>query len=399
VKLLTFLGRGRYEPVRYFLGEQEVESPYVAVALSEIFNADEVLIFATPEAREAHGEALEEELRKRGRRSKIVDIDLPRRQEDVWAIFEKIVDSVEEGESVIVDITHAFRHIPFLSVPAILFLREFKGVDVKGIYYGAFEAKSDGRAPVFNLTSLIEAIEFFTGLRDLKYYGGVDGLVKTVRRITREAYTRKDITDRPKSLSSCANTLENLALQLFLNQIPVFMKEAEKARAQYPVWKEELVAYLPPVKMGLNYLEEFLSLGCPEGKMCLEKQLEVAEYQVKKKMYSNAVELLREIIVNYVLDRIGWGERWLEPESRRVVEDALNYRLSVHYKEDFSGVENIPEEVLNFLAENDWLVKLWARLKNLRNAVAHAGMGRDAIRPERGIENLKGVLEELKKLI
>ncbi|MGC8669281.1 MAG: hypothetical protein ACP5VE_14315 [Chthonomonadales bacterium] len=52
MKLATFLGIGRYEPVTYCLGTRKAEPTHLfPLAAAELFSPDEVVVFLTPQVR------------------------------------------------------------------------------------------------------------------------------------------------------------------------------------------------------------------------------------------------------------------------------------------------------------------------------------------------------------
>src|SRR5690606_16601888 len=59
--------------------------------------------------------------------------------EEIWSIFQKIVDNVHTGDIIYLDITHAFRSIPMLGMVLLNYLKALHRIEVKAIYYGAFE--------------------------------------------------------------------------------------------------------------------------------------------------------------------------------------------------------------------------------------------------------------------
>lgn len=139
MQLLTVLGTGRYEKTCYTWQEKQVETRYVAHALCEFFQPDQVTVLVTTEAKEAHWNTLQETL---GDRFKSTDVLIPsgKVETEVWEIFDAVVNSVEPNAKVLFDITHAFRSIPLLVLLAAAFLQKARNVEIVGVYYGAFDA-------------------------------------------------------------------------------------------------------------------------------------------------------------------------------------------------------------------------------------------------------------------
>ena len=396
MRLLTFLGTGRYQRVVYRLGEMEFETEYVAEALYNFLGPEEVVVFVTEEAMETHGRELGKRIPAR-----FVPISVPKKQEDVWNIFEAIVESVENGESITLDITHAFRHIPFLAFPAMLYLVEMKDVSVEGIYYGAFEARSEENgktvAPVFELTGLLETIEWLYGLRDLKRYGRAEGLSDAIKSTNARIY-REGIGEKPRVLSRYSTVLRDLSTLLHLNQVPSFMELAERSGKDFGRFREEAVRFLPPLRYSLNEVERLLSFA---GSPCheLEESLNLVEYMLEKGMVANALELERELIVNTVLAKLGVDD-CLSRENRVKAERTIGW---------FAGkIRNIPGlertewvEELEGWEEVEDLARAWLKVSEVRNAIAHAGMKpkKDRPQPKKIIKAAEDVLETLRKTV
>jgi len=79
---------------------------------------------------------------------------------EIWGIFETLTQNVNEGDSIVFDITHAFRSIPFLAMIAVSYLRAAKGIELNAIVYGAYDARIDDKSPVFNLTPFVTLLDW-----------------------------------------------------------------------------------------------------------------------------------------------------------------------------------------------------------------------------------------------
>ena len=111
--LLTFLGTGDYKEAKYYYEDKTnyFQSKFIQEALMNIFNEDKMVVFVTPQAI-VHKNF--EELLEKFPNLKSVEIPVPKSEEEFWKLFEIIIESVDEGEEIIFDITHSFRSIPFI---------------------------------------------------------------------------------------------------------------------------------------------------------------------------------------------------------------------------------------------------------------------------------------------
>ena len=91
----------------------------------------------------------------------IIPLDIPEEKGEagVWKLFEKIYNEVlEQDDSVIFDITNAFRFLPVVMYSVLRYAQYLKNVKIEGIYYGAYEQMENEIEPIINLTGLLQLI-------------------------------------------------------------------------------------------------------------------------------------------------------------------------------------------------------------------------------------------------
>ena len=185
MKALSFLGAIRYQTVTYVWEGLSHTTSLFPEALARIFSPKEVIVFVTKTARDyrpseaepAYTETLKQRLEGLIRFEEIPE---GRSEAELWEIFNRVSGAVREGETVILDITHAFRSIPMIVFAVASYLRRTKNVNVERIVYGAFEAREplrtppqpQDRAPIFDLTPLLELMDWTGGAEALLKRGG-----------------------------------------------------------------------------------------------------------------------------------------------------------------------------------------------------------------------------------
>lgn len=75
--------------------------------------------------------------------------------EDIWTIFNRVNECLEEKDRVIFDITHSFRSVPIVALLAVSYIRVVRDIEIEGLFYGAFEAKENGITPTFYLLPVV----------------------------------------------------------------------------------------------------------------------------------------------------------------------------------------------------------------------------------------------------
>lgn len=151
MKLLTFLGTNNYFSTTYVWKKKENKTEYVVAALADFFAVETVQVFLTAEARAKHWEAFQNAVPT----AKDISIPSGQSEDELWQIFEAVVNSVEPGETIILDVTHSFRSIPLFVFLAGIYLQKARNVTIAGVYYGAYERDRE-RSPIFDLTPTLK---------------------------------------------------------------------------------------------------------------------------------------------------------------------------------------------------------------------------------------------------
>ncbi|MBF0154080.1 MAG: TIGR02221 family CRISPR-associated protein [Magnetococcales bacterium] len=81
--------------------------------------------------------------------------------EEQTEILSIMADEVRKGDTVVLDLTHGFRHLPMLGFLSALYLRNVMGVTIDGLYYGALDMTNpEGVTPVLRLDGLLEIADW-----------------------------------------------------------------------------------------------------------------------------------------------------------------------------------------------------------------------------------------------
>ena len=166
LRLITFVGNGRYLPTCYTLDGGEVHTAYVGAALAQFFSASEVCALATDVAWSTHGEAMTAEFERLGL-PRIERVSIPDGQSpaEMWEQFKVLKGLLRSnGVPIVLDITHGFRSQPFFAAACVDFVRAVDECpSAVEIVYGAFE-KDAGRSPIWRLTPFVELLDWTRGL-------------------------------------------------------------------------------------------------------------------------------------------------------------------------------------------------------------------------------------------
>lgn len=424
--LITFLGTGRYETVTYTWQEHAAEPTNLfPIAAKQLFTPDKVIVLVTETAeryRPPKGEKCDKcnqvlpspkenegyaEKLKAALGNSVIFYRIPegRSEAELWEIFDRVADSVEEKERVILDVTHAFRSIPLIVYAAAAYLRCTKKVTVERIIYGAYEAREpfrtppqpEDRAPVFDLTPLLELVDWTNGAEALLKRGEASFIAD--RMIETHQTLRRTGTDKPERLKTLGEKLQELSRSLHLSRVREVMSTTnelvpllKEARDEFQKWAKPFALIAEQIK------HEFELLAFPKADELnldnLEKQLKLVEYYLGKGLIVQGITLAREWVVSYVVFCSG-KRNWLKVNVRKEAEEVLGAGIS---RKDRESHDSLPEWFTR-LPQSTELVRLWNRLSDLRNDLAHCAMRENARTIDTIEKETKDIPEKLRELL
>jgi CRISPR-associated protein Csx16 len=188
MRLVTFLGTGKYSATRYVHPSGAgVDTPYVAAAIAQLWGVTEVLVLATQEAEATHGVGLRDALSDRPC-PQFRRIPAGRTEAELWEQFETLREALEGDSPLILDITHGFRSQPFFAAGALAYLRMagiLEGREVR-VLYGRFLPDEPEVSPIWDLTPFMDVLDWAQGAALMVRAGQAQALVEVARRSDRE---------------------------------------------------------------------------------------------------------------------------------------------------------------------------------------------------------------------
>lgn len=381
MKLLTFLGTGNYFCTTYIWEEREEKTQYVAAALAKFFAAETVQVFLTTEAREKHWESF----RKAVPHAKDISIPSGQIEDELWQIFEAVVDSVQPGEEVILDVTHSFRSIPLFVFLAGTYLQKSRNVTISGVYYGAYERDRE-RSPIFDLTPTLKFADWLTATDKFLNTGSATDLGKLLSTIQRDFYRQgrqKKEPIVPKSLISFGDRIQAISTSIELVRPLKLMEEtASLEKVSYDALKQEVGIFAQPFSLLLDRIQadySQFSLANPRSQpsIALAKQLVLLRWYVEKSLSAQAILLSREWVVSALC--VGLGRDYLNKSEREQVEQGLNSLVEWAKDKESKPAPlsiNALEQVVDDLEK---LSRFWSKLRDMRNDLAHTEMRQDSL--------------------
>nr|WP_309696853.1 TIGR02221 family CRISPR-associated protein [Armatimonas sp.] len=355
--ILTTLGTGSYEPTNYVWGERAYQTSLFVTAVAAWFPGATVKAVSTELAWERQGGALLAAIPSVER----VPIPDGANEDELWQIFNVLVEAIPAGETVIFDITHGFRSQPVLSLLVASFLRVAKGIRLEAVLYGAYERDRE-RSPVFDLTPFVAMLDWANATERFLETGDARKIASLIRE------------QRKNPLNSVAARLTDLSEALALvrpilvtQKASDLMVRIEEARAE--PWE----AQHAPLKLLLDRIQTgFSPLAATEP---LRAQWQQIGWLTTHQHYLAAAALAREWLVHVRVVVAGGTIVPIDNALRDAAESWLNNADN----EKGSAPHEAPPE---------WKasVALWRNLTDLRNDLAHCGL-RVSPRPPKAIRD------------
>ncbi len=404
MKAISFVGINKYRTVTYCWQGRECQTHLFPEAVGRIFEPEKLFVLVTPAAKEhEHFKALCAQL---GNLVQSIDIPEGKSEEELWQIFDQCIGIVNEGDEILLDITHAFRSIPFIVFAVAAYLRRTKNVTIRHVVYGAYEAREPfrtppeptDRAPIFDLTPLLDLLDWLSGAEFLLQRSDATLLAERLKQIHGEAWRERTSDELPKKLQSLGNSLDNFSRALYLARPREVMNSArsllcilDEVKSEVERWAKPFGVILEQVRAeAAKFAHEIPDRLDAEN---LRKQLALIEHYLDKGLIMQAVTLAREWIVSWVALQRGEGD-WLDRGYRMEIEEALG-AVAKRLRGEQANTPDWFEQI----SQSQKVAQLWNWLIDLRNDLAHCGMRKDAASIGSIEQRAKEILQRLRSLM
>lgn len=404
MKAFTFLGRGPLRESTYVFGEAEYSTQFFAEAIVEFFNPESLFFCATDSAAQ---EPVSDEIRTNrltfltdllAERTNVVHVPIPEGADEkqLWEIFNIVVREVQDNDRVLFDITHGFRSLPFLTFLALAYVRNVRrGVEIERIIYGAYEAveRDEPRKPVFDLTPFVSLLDWLGAVTMFQRSGDARPIAELIK--TREALAGSELSEALTKLSEALLTNRTLDAQ---KSAVALSRHLDRAKSVVDQPFQTLMTQI-------HNSYEPLGLQNPtepdEDLESLRKQHKQIQWYADNRQYLQAVTLTREWLISWTCLQL--ESDWLTGSDREKAEDNLNNWAKAESRGNPFAALASPG-----LPQRDLCLRLWRRVRSLRNSLAHCGMPGPTqelrgkpIRSssEADIREAQGILKDLNTLV
>lgn len=407
-KFIAFLGTNNYAEVHYIHNDMDMEG-YTSKFIQEVLvktvckdwnNFDKAVIFITEEAKKLNWYNEKD----KNRRLKVLlentqldseDVLIPsgKDEREIWEIFHIVTSDIEEGDKIVLDITHAFRYIPMLATIILDYTKAVKNIEILGIYYGAWDMRNQSVtpniAPIFNLTPLMVVQEWSQAVNTFIKYGNSGHLKKISRtglkpKLSQENWARETnkfinrVNDFAMNINICRG---QMVQERRANQKSIQLSTKEIRKSLSDVKKLDTDFQLKPLIPLISKIEE--SVESFDENSTLNTGLATIEWCIKNHLIQQAYTALEETLKTYVCELHG-----LDANEYKNREDIVNTAINRRIQElSGKGIEKTEEEkdggklckVMDNISNSldTEFVSLANNIKIKRNDINHFGFSRD----------------------
>lgn len=390
---ISFLGTNAYVPCNYIspnrLSTSNIKYVQEATIKHHCLDFDKFYFFLTDEAKDKNwlpDDGLFNKLRSFLKEDMVFSKHIPNgfTSEEIWKIFEIVYKEIEPQDELVFDITHAFRSLPMLGMVLINYLKAVKKVQIKGIYYGAFEAlgpvKTVLEIPVekrnvqiLDLTSFSVLQDWVLAANNFYEFGNVEKLTLLAKNEINpilvdtegkdiNASNIRDLIDPLSKLFDDINTVR--AKELYKGEKYKKIKNALKKL------KKSVIPQLNPIIQELEKM--FMPLKEEDD---IINGFHIVKWCIEFGYIQQAYTLLIETVVSYVLFKEGLD--WNNLNNRQILNSCFNIFENKTPENKWTGIAACEKETTLKLLSSPYMVALSniiVSLIDVRNDVNHAGL-------------------------
>ena len=388
--LLTALGTVA-KPCVYGLGNKSTTQRLAPLALLELLTEkpQRLIAVVTPEATATTLPFLRAGAAQFGCEVTVCDIATAKNAADVFHLVHQVCDVVPEHSRLTIDVTHGFRHFPFVVYVSSLYLSALKHAEIEHIFYGMYDASADGSpAPFVDLRALIDVPEWIHGIRTFTKYGDPSAITATFRDWERELRASAEAAANPRHVHMQASKNEKISESLatagkaYLNGLPLEMGQAfnslDHALQDYDT---TAISERLPLAHGLMQRISEVARGLATqsrsrkswrsrlqlDRVELARQAKLIERYIEHGHLSLSTGIMRELLVSWITFLRGESSQWLDyGAARKSAEHLLNYlaESTKNHTSSFGQLSDAQKTVGVF----------WDSLRAVRNQFAHHDM-------------------------
>lgn len=300
-----------------------------------------------------------------GAKSRCILINYGLDQAELWSNFDKIIqviDSLEKGDELYLDITHSFRSLSVFQFLTVTFIQELlseKQIKISGVFYGMLDVTAELKyTPVVDLNPLFEITAWIKGAYSLKNYGNGD--------LIAELLEKQGETTLAQQISQVSQSINMNYVNAIKQNSTTLKSSLAKPSPSKPF------NYLRGIleKFAEKFAQKSTRSAIPEA----EYQLELAGWYFENQRYATGYITLAEAIITYLCE--------LEGKNPGSEIDRNTMKTFLHHADN----------------RNRELAQLYFQVNPIRSAIAHALIDKKRAGVGSAIDNAEQYYQKAKQI-
>lgn len=254
-----------------------------------------------------------------------------------------------------------------------------KHISVEGIYYGAYEARTDAAAPVFDMLDAYTVMQWANAADAFTSYGIADKLYWQIKKQDLEFSDSKKLSD---SILKVSNNM-NYSRGQRIFEGKMFSHCIEKIN----IYKNSADIKVNPILLPiLDTVEQKLKEFNTDDALNF---IPAVKWYIAHDMPSEAISMLKEGIVTYLI--VHSGKDYKTPQLRLVLGQRLSF-ITKYNSFEYKGSQLQWKEIVESIMKTEFAVKVKPVIESFnsfRNDLDHGGFVEQARSPE----NLRNEIE------
>lgn len=300
-KLISFIGDAKnYSEISYLDNSKVCKTKFALVAICDFFPVtyDEIYLVCTEGSSKFFDDLKMDLLKLREnkvREQSIHKVQISNNKDinEFWLTFESINAIINSGDTITIDFTHGYRHVPiFMSAGLNYIFRAKQNLSLSGVYYGLINL-TDMIGEIVDLKAFYEINEWADGVSRLIDNADTQKLVELGKNTNYSSFPNirnPKLVEALKTLTDCLQNIDvnNISsrAQSALLVLNDGLKSASPSESQLLKLAIEKFSVLEPkAELGATYDVNYLKI-----------QLEIIKMLLGHRIYMQAFTAMRELI-------------------------------------------------------------------------------------------------------
>jgi len=329
-------------------------------------------------------------------------------EKEIWIIFNRIFEIINEGDELYFDITHGYRYLPMLMLVLGSYSNFLKKTNIKSITYGNYEVSDCGKQP-----GLIMDLLPLNALQDWTYAAGqyldsgnINQLKILNERVLKPILRDEKIRESGKILKGFIQSLTEVVDDW------VFCRGININNSDHTIKLKSIAnqlesSIIPPFNPLIDKIKD--SLIHFDDTATLRNGFAAAEWCLQHGLYQQAATILFEHTETCIC--VEEGIDWKTEKTRNIVNIAFNIEINHIPQERWNiGLDtnasqrDIDERVcaIKTILKNEHFCevkKTYSQLQQLRNDYNHSGMRNNPQSPKKIQERVWSYFNQIRTIL